>query len=122
MRVTNFEDLVVWQNSTDLILKIYRLFANNQDYGFRNQIQKAAVSIANNIAEGFDRSSDKEFKRFLFIALGSTSEVRSMNHLAHKLSYVSSDDYQDCNNRLTEISKMINGLSRTLTRKEVKSI
>jgi len=122
MRVTNFEDLVVWQRSTDLTLKIYRLFANNKDYGFKNQIQKASVSIANNIAEGFDRSSDKEFKRFLFIALGSTSEVRSMNYLAQKLDYISYYDYQDCNNRLIEISKMLNGLSRTLNRKEVKSL
>jgi four helix bundle protein len=122
MRVSKFEDLLVWQKSTELALNVYRLYSNNQDYGFKNQIQRASVSIVNNIAEGFDRSSDKEFKRFLFISLGSTSEVRSMNYLAHKLLYISNKDYEECNCKLLEISKMQNGLSRTLNRKEVKSL
>jgi four helix bundle protein len=122
MRVSNFEDLVVWQKAVDLTLKIYQLFSKNQDFGFKNQIQRASVSIVNNIAEGFDRSSDKEFKRFLFIALGSSSEVRSMIYIALKLNYISQADYQDSNNQLIEISKMLIGLSRTLNRKDVKSL
>ena len=120
MRVSKFEDLLVWQKSTELALKVYRLYSNNQDFGFKNQIQRASVSIVNNIAEGFDRSSDKEFKRFLFISLGSTSEVRSMNYLAFKLSYISNKDYEEFNSELLEIYKMLNGLSRSLNRKEVK--
>ncbi len=120
MRVTKFEDLLVWQKSILLSMEIYRLYINNHDWGFKNQIQRASVSIANNIAEGFDRSSDKEFKRFLFIALGSASEVRSMNYLAAKLMYISSDEYNECNDHLIEISKMLNGLSRSLNRNEVK--
>ncbi len=120
MRVSKFEDLLVWQKSTELALKVYRMYSNNQDFGFKNQIQRASVSIVNNIAEGFDRSSDKEFKRFLFISLGSTSEVRSMNYLAFKLSYISNKEYEECNSELLEISKMLNGLSRSLNRKEVK--
>ena len=120
MRVSKFEELLVWQKSTELALKVYRLYSNNQDFGFKNQIQRASVSIVNNIAEGFDRSSDKEFKRFLFISLGSTSEVRSMNYLAFKLSYISNKDYKELNCELLEISKMLNGLSRSLNRKEVK--
>lgn len=120
MRVSKFEDLLVWQKSIDLAIIVYKLFEKNQDRGFKNQIQRASVSIANNIAEGFDRSSDKEFKRFLFIALGSASEVRSMNYLALKLNYVSTEEYIKCNNSLIEISKMLNGLSRSLNRNEVK--
>ena len=120
MRVSKCEELLVWQKSTELALKVYRLYSNNQDFGFKNQIQRASVSIVNNIAEGFDRSSDKEFKRFLFISLGSTSEVRSMNYLAFKLSYISNKDYEELNSELLEISKMLNGLSRSLNRKEVK--
>ena len=120
MRVTRFEDLLVWQKSIEISLTIYKLFAVNLDWGFKNQIQRASVSIANNIAEGFDRSSDKEFKRFLFIALGSASEVRSMNYLAFKLNYITTEEYNDCNNQLIEISKMLNGLSRSLNRIEVK--
>lgn len=120
MRVTRFEDLLVWQKSIEISLTIYKLFAVNLDWGFKNQIQRASVSIANNIAEGFDRSSDKEFKRFLFMALGSASEVRSMNYLAFKLNYITTEEYNDCNNQLIEISKMLNGLSRSLNRIEVK--
>jgi four helix bundle protein len=120
MRVSRFEDLLVWQKSIEISLTIYKLFAVNLDWGFKNQIQRASVSIANNIAEGFDRSSDKEFKRFLFIALGSASEVRSMNYLGFKLNYISIEDFNDCNNQLIEISKMLNGLSRSLNRNEVK--
>jgi four helix bundle protein len=120
MRVSKFEELLVWQKSIDLSTIVYKLYEKNQDWGFRNQIQRASVSIANNIAEGFDRSSDKEFKRFLFIALGSSSEVRSMNYLSFKLNYISTEDYLKCNNDLIEISKMLNGLSRSLNRKEVK--
>ena len=120
MRVTRFEDLLVWQKSIEISLTIYKLFAVNLDWGFKNQIQRASVSIANNIAEGFDRSSDKEFKRFLFMALGSASEVRSMNYLAFKLNYITTDEYNECNNQLIEISKMLNGLSRSLNRNDVK--
>jgi len=120
MRVTKFEDLLVWQKSILLSMEIYQLYSDNHDWGFKNQIQRASVSIANNIAEGFDRSSDKEFKRFLFIALGSASEVRSMNYLAAKLMYISLDEYDVCNDHLIEISKMLNGLSRSLNRNEVK--
>lgn len=120
MRVSKFEDLLVWQKSIDLAIAVYKLFEKNQDWGFKNQIKRASVSIANNIAEGFDRSSDKEFKRFLFIALGSASEVRSMNYLSFKLNYVSAEEYIKCNVSLIEISKMLNGLSRSLNRNEVK--
>lgn len=120
MRVTRFEDLLVWQKSIEISLTIYKLFAVNLDWGFKNQIQRASVSIANNIAEGFDRSSDKEFKRFLFMALGSASEVRSMNYLAFKLNYITTEEYNECNNQLIEISRMLNGLSRSLNRNDVK--
>jgi four helix bundle protein len=120
MKIQKFEDLIVWQKSIEISLTIYKLFAGNLDWGFKNQIQRASVSIANNIAEGFDRSSDKEFKRFLFIALGSASEVRSMNYLGFKLNYISIEDFNDCNNQLIEISKMLNDLSRSLNRNEVK--
>ena len=120
MRVTRFEDLLVWQKSIEISLTIYKLFAVNLDWGFKNQIQRASVSIANNIAEGFDRSSDKEFKRFLFMALGSASEVRSMNYLAFNLNYITTEEYNECNNQIIEISTMLNGLSRSLNRNDVK--
>ena len=91
MKIQKFEDIIAWQKAQDLTVEIYLLFENSNDFGFKNQIQRAAVSISNNIAEGFDRISDKEFIRFLYIALGSCSEVKSMLYLSNKLNYLTSE-------------------------------
>lgn len=82
MAISRFEDIISWQKSRILVNEIYSLFKECRDYGFRDQIQRAAVSIMNNIAEGFDRMGDKEFRYFLKIALGSCGELRSMLYLA----------------------------------------
>ncbi|BFN37910.1 four helix bundle protein [Fidelibacter multiformis] len=76
MSIKNFEEILGWQKAKELTLGIYGLFKNNRDYSFRDQIQRASLSIMNNIAEGFDRNSNADFKRFLFIARGSCGEVR----------------------------------------------
>ncbi|NNC46603.1 MAG: four helix bundle protein, partial [Winogradskyella sp.] len=78
MAVQKFEDLLVWQKSQDLAVLIYSAFKDNNDFSFRDQIKRATVSISNNIAEGFDRNSNADFSRFLYFALASNSEVRSM--------------------------------------------
>jgi len=83
MSIKNFEEIFGWQKAKELTLEIYGLFKNNRDYGFREQIQRASISIMNNIAEGFDRNSNADFKRFLFIARGSCGEVRSMAYIAY---------------------------------------
>jgi len=75
---------------------------------------RAVVSIMNNIAEGFERMSNSEFRRFLFIAKGSCGEVRSMLYLAYKLGYVSATQFNDLRSKSTEISKMLSGLIKTL--------
>ena len=77
-KVNNFEELRVWQHARELVKFIYSDFVNCKDWGFKTQIQKAGISIGNNIAEGFERKSDKEFSRFLDISKGSCGEVRSM--------------------------------------------
>ncbi|MFK7951703.1 MAG: four helix bundle protein [Ekhidna sp.] len=86
MGIEKFEDLVAWQKAQDLAVNIYSNFNQNKDFGFREQIQRASVSISNNIAEGFDRSSNADFSRFLYISLASTSEVKSMLYLAVRLN------------------------------------
>ena len=78
----NFESLRVWQNSRLFVNSIYDLMADNRDWGFRDQIQRAAVSIMNNIAEGYESGSDAKYSNFLNIARGSCSEVRSMLYLS----------------------------------------
>ncbi len=76
MRMERFEDIIAWQKAKDLSVMIYRLFEHSKDFGFKDQIQRASVSIMNNIAEGFERKGNKEFAYFLFISKGSCGEVR----------------------------------------------
>lgn len=97
-----------------MTISIYKLFKDNKDYGFRDQIQRASVSIMNNIAEGFERRGDKEFKHFLSISKGSCGEVRSVLYLAYELKYISKQKFEELYTQAVEISKMIAGLMRVL--------
>lgn len=114
MKIDQFEDIVAWQKSKSLSIKIYTIFKNLKDFGFKDQICRASVSVMNNIAEGFERKSDTEFTHFLFIAKSSCGEVRSMIHLAFELGYLSREDYQYLLNLSSEISKIISGLIKSL--------
>ncbi|MBQ3739998.1 MAG: four helix bundle protein [Bacteroidales bacterium] len=84
-----FEDLKVWKNSFDLTINIYKHLKECRDYGFKDQIQRAAVSILSNIAEGLERNHAKEIIQFLYIAKGSCGEVRAQLHIAKALGYIS---------------------------------
>ena len=114
MKVVKFEDLIAWQKAQDFAVEIYSCFGESKDWDFRNQICRAAVSISNNIAEGFDRSSNADFVRFLFNALGSASEVKSMIYLAKRLKYIDSEVEEKLLSRNIEISKIISGLIKSL--------
>lgn len=114
MKIEKFEDIIAWQKSKELTLKVYGLFNSNRDYGFKDQIQRASVSIMNNIAEGFERKSNKEFKQFLYIAKGSCGEVRSMIILALILKYIVKTEYDKILNLSSEISKILSGFIKTL--------
>ncbi|MEO6189139.1 MAG: four helix bundle protein [Saprospiraceae bacterium] len=114
MKVQKFEDLIAWQKAQDLAVHIYFKFTKLKDYGFRDQICRATISISNNIAEGFDRNSNADFPRFLFIAMSSCSEVKSMLYLAHRLNYIITDDQKMLLNNANEISKIIRGLINSL--------
>lgn len=105
---------MAWQKAKKLTTEIYKSFSGCRDYGFRDQIQRASVSIMNNIAEGFERLGDKELKKFLFIAKGSCGEVRSMLYLAFDLNYLSKEKTRQYYDLSLEISKMISGLIKTL--------
>lgn len=84
-----FEDAIIWQRSRVLVKEIYRCFSSCRDYGFKDQIQRATVSVMNNIAEGFERKGDREMVRYFIIALGSLGETRSMLYTAEDLNYLS---------------------------------
>ena len=88
--VKSHKDLKVWQESMDLVIQIYKLvenFPKHEIYGLSSQIRRAAVSIPSNIAEGAGRSGEKEFIRFLYIALGSLSEVETQLEISQRLNY-----------------------------------
>lgn len=114
MKITKFEEIIAWQKSQDLAVDIYSLFSSLKDYGFKDQIQRASVSISNNIAEGFDRMSDKEFVRFLYIALASNSEVKSMLYLAARLFYIEKEISIKFIGNSEEISRIIRGLIKSI--------
>lgn len=114
MRIERFEDIIAWQKGQELTLFVYGQFRNCKDFSFRDQIQRASVSIMNNIAEGFERRSNKELKNFLFIAKGSSGEVRSMLILALKLGYIDNNAYEKAHEIAEDISKMISGFIKVL--------
>lgn len=114
MSIKNFEEIIVWQKAKELTIKIYQSFKVSRDFGFKDQIERASVSIMNNIAEGYERSGNKEFKHFLFIAKGSCGEVRSMLYLALQLNYISKKSFDEMYNQSLEIAKMLSGFIKVL--------
>ena len=112
MKISHFEDLIAWQKSQELAVKVYKVFSRNKDFGFKNQICNAAVSISNNIAEGFEREGKKEFARFLIYVKGSCGEVRSMIYLAFRLQFINDDERDLFLNDCREISRIIKGLHK----------
>ncbi len=112
--IQKFEDIIAWQKAQNIAVDIYNSFKDSKDWDFRNQICRAAVSISNNIAEGFDRSSNLDFRRFLFISLASCSEVKSMLFLATRLGYLDETKSQKLIFQCVENSKIINGLIKSL--------
>lgn len=114
MKIERFEDILAWQKAKELTKNIYTILGQNKDYGFKNQIQRAAISIMNNIAEGFERKSDQEFKQLLYISKGSCGEVRSMLILGQELSYINSVDYTHLLDVTEQIAKLLSNLIKTL--------
>jgi four helix bundle protein len=114
MNILHFENCLAWQKAEILSLDLYNKFKSCRDFSFRDQLQRAAISIMNNIAEGFERRTHKELANFLNIAKGSCGEVRSMLHMAFKLGYISRIDYERYCNLCIEISKLLFGFIKSL--------
>jgi four helix bundle protein len=115
MAIKCFEDMIAWQKAQDFAVVIYKDFKNNNDWDFKNQICRACISISNNLAEGFDRGTNPEFRRFSYIALASNSEVKSMLYLALRLNYIDEIRFKALLLRSEEIAKILNGLIKSLT-------
>ena len=117
MAIDRFEDSIAWQKSKVLCVEVYNSFDMTKDFGFKDQIQRAAVSVMNNIAEGFERKGNKEFAHFLFIAKGSCGEVRSMLILAKELNKISDEVHKTLTSLAEEVSKIISGLIKSISQK-----
>ena len=114
MAIEKFEDIIGWQKAQDFAVDIYEIFSGLRDFAFKDQICKAVVSITSNIAEGFDRQSNKEFIRFLYIALGSCSEVKSLLYLGKRLTFCNEEIQKSFLEKGNEISRIIRGLIKSM--------
>ena len=116
-KIQRFEDLVVWQKAMDLSEEVYRVTNEgpfSKDWGLRDQVRRAVVSISSNIAEGYGRFQSAGFKRFITIANGSTYEVRSQIRLAIRLGYVGSLEGEVIVRSCEEVSRMLMGLRKKI--------
>jgi four helix bundle protein len=118
--VTSYHDLIVWQKAIDFVVDTYRLtgqFPRTELYGLMAQLQRAAVSIPSNIAEGAGRGYTREFIHHLCISRGSLYEAETQIIIAHRLDYASGEDIKPHLRMVAEIGKMLNGLITSLERK-----
>ena len=105
-----FEEINAWENARVLVKEVYAMTRNGafrNDYGLKDQIQRAAVSICSNIAEGFERRGNKEFVNFLWIAKGSAAEVCSQLHNARDLGYITDEKFKDMYDSTKQIGGML---------------
>ncbi len=110
--IERFEDIEAWQQARILVNDIYTVTSDGRfarDFGLRDQIRRAAVSILSNIAEGFERGGNKEFIQFLYVAKGSCGEVRAQLYIARDQNYITEEQFQDLTQQTLRISKMLAG-------------
>lgn len=118
-----FEEIEAWQKARHLTRELYAISGEDpfsKDFGLRDQIRKASVSIMSNIAEGFERSGTAEFVQFLAVAKGSAGEVRSQLYVALDHGYISAATFQRLSDLATEIARMISGLMTYLRKSSIK--
>ncbi|MFH1008589.1 MAG: four helix bundle protein [Candidatus Latescibacterota bacterium] len=120
MSVESYRDLLVWQEAMDLVVMCYqttKTFPKSELFGLASQLQRAAVSIPSNIAEGRARQHSKEFLQFLSIASGSLAEVETHIQIAERLSYMESDTAKNLLDKAGGIGRMLNGLRKSIEKR-----
>jgi four helix bundle protein len=111
--ITRFEDIQAWQEARILTRRVYEHTSRGEwsrDFGLRDQIRRASVSIASNIAEGFDRKGNGDFHRFLAIAKGSAAEVKTQLYIALDLNYLSQEDFEALHSLTDKVARMLGSL------------
>jgi four helix bundle protein len=119
VKIERFEDLIAWQKARQLTKDIYQttrkdLFA--RDFGLAGQIQRAAVSVMSNIAEGFERTKPAEFHHFLMIAKASCAEIRSQLYIALDVGYLNEQEFVSLLEQAREVGKVVSGLAISVER------
>jgi len=122
--MSGFEELIAWQKARELTREIYRVTATGvfaRDFGLRDQIRRAAVSVMSNIAEGYERGGRNEFHQFLVIAKGSCGEVRAQLYIAHDIGYLDAKAFEKLKTDTEELSRILAGLKKSVQQqKEAK--
>jgi four helix bundle protein len=124
-RIKKFEELEAWKKARDMGKAIYRVTSTGsfpRDFGLRDQIRRAGVSAMSNIAEGFERGGDKEFRQFLAVAKGSVGEVKSQLYVALDAGFLTAKAFDDLYALATETSRLIAGLMRYLKDSDFKGV
>jgi four helix bundle protein len=111
-----FEDLKVWQKGQQVFLAVNEVLKESKMFFFKDQLLRACLSISNNIAEGFERKSNKEYAYFLYVAKGSCGEVRSMIHLGKQMELFSEEFAEKIHAECLEVSYMLNGLIKSISK------
>jgi len=117
MKIKSYKDLNIWKRSIEVVEDMYKItknFPKEEIYGLASQLRRSAVSIPSNIAEGFARFHNKEYKQFLFISLGSCAELSTQIIIALRLGYLGSKEADQLLNEIDEISKMTMSLIKKL--------
>ena len=112
--IQQFEDLICWQRGRELTKNIYKALNTCRDNGFKDQIQRASVSIMSNIAEGFERGTKQEFLNYLYIAKGSAGEVRCQLYIALDVGYLNVETFKYLKGLVTECSKLIQSFAEKI--------
>jgi four helix bundle protein len=119
-KFNSFEEINSWQKARLFNKRIYLITENinfKKDFDFIRQVRRASISITSNIAEGFERNTDKEFIYFLYVAKASAGEVRSQLYLAFDLNYITKQEFEELLESVTEISKLLSGFIKHLSPK-----
>ena len=120
MAYQSFEDLEVWQRGCRLTVEIFKAFRPCQEFTLKDQIQRAALSIPSNVAEGAERGSNKDFAHFVNIAKGSCGELRTQLYIARKLDFVGKTESEKLVSESKELSAMLEGLRRSVLSRVAK--
>jgi len=123
--ISKFEDLIVWKNAMELANFVYKLTnipKFKRDYGLIGQIRRSSVSIASNIAEGFERGTKHEFINYLFIARGSCGEVRSQIYIAYNQSYISENEFENAISLCKKTSSLLYALIKAIKEKSFSGL